>query len=119
MFIISDIIKEINDKEDIDTVKFINKFEKKLIKCFKCYDNNYGFEDFRMNEVDYVILYTIWKAIGRLGNLETYLVIIYSYFKLEDFHFPMKIFNCNCSVLCDVIQTTEIIKILNNYILLE
>lgn len=119
MFNISAIIKEISDKEDIDTVKFINKFEKKLIKCFKCYDNNYGFEDFRMNEVDYVILYTIWKAIGTLGNLETYLVIIYSYFKLEDFHFPMKIFNCNCSVLCDIIQKTGIIKILNNYILLE
>lgn len=119
MSTISDIIIEINEKEDTNLVKLINKFEKKLIKCFKYYDNNYGFEDFRMNEVDYVILYTIWKSINRIGNLETYLVIIYSYFKLEDFHFPMKIFDCNCSILCDIIQKTEIIEILNNYILLD
>jgi hypothetical protein len=118
MSFISDIINEINDKEDIDIIKIVNKFESKLKKCFKLYDNKYGFEDFRMTEVDYVILYTIWKSLNTTGNLEIYLVIIYSYFKLEDFHFPIKVFNCNCNNLCDMIQKTNIIKIINNYIYL-
>lgn len=116
MSTILQLINEINEKEKVDIFKIVYKFEKKLIKCFKLYENNYGFEDFKMNQVDYLILYTVWKTINILGNIETYLVIIYSYFKLEDFYFPINFFNCNCNSLCNVIQNTDIIKILNNYI---
>lgn len=111
---ILDMIKEINQVENINIEKEIIKFEKKLKKCFKLYENNYGFEDFRMNEIDYIILYTIWKSISEIGNLESYLIIIYSYYKLEDFYFPSKKFKCDG--ICDIIKKTEIIKMINNFI---
>lgn len=111
---VSELINEIDTYENVDIISTIKVFEKKLKKCFKLYENMVGFEDFKMNNMDYVILYTIWKLLQRKGNIETYLIIIYSYYKLENFHFPTKKFNCKN--IYSTIYETNIIKILNNFI---
>lgn len=111
---VSELINEIDTNENIDIISKIKVFEKKLKKCFQLYENMVGFEDFKMNNIDYVILYTIWKLLQRKGNIETYLIIIYSYYKLENFHFPIKKFDCKN--VYSTIYETDIIKILNNFI---
>lgn len=113
---INTLIEEMDEKENKNTKQIVKKFESKLCKYFKYYTNSYGFEDFKMNELDYIILYNMWKNVNIIGNLDTYLIIIYSYFKLEDFHFPINIFNCDLEKICKVITKTEVIKLMNNYL---
>jgi len=110
-------INDINTVEKINLEKEISKFEKKLIKCFKEYDNHYGFEDYKMNNIDYLILYDIWKTVDIKGNINNYLIIMYSYYKLEDFHFPIDIFKCSMNFV-DLILNSKIISIINKFIFL-
>lgn len=107
-------ISEINEIENINLQKKVRSFEKKLCKCFEYYNDKVGFEDFKMSDVDYVILYTIWKSLNIKDSLEAYLIIMYAYYKLEDFHFPINKF-CFKNVY-EIIKKTEIIKIINIFI---
>jgi len=111
---VQDFITEINNKEKINLLSVVKKFEKKIFKCFKLYPDTIGLEDYRMSETDYTILYSIWKIIGILNNIDHYLIIMYSYYKLEDFYFPSRLFKIyNCT---NIIQNTLIIKIINYFI---
>lgn len=110
-------IRDINKTENINLEYEISRFEKKLLKCFKDYDNHYGFEDYKMNNIDYLILYEIWKNVDIRGNINNYLIIMYSYYKLEDFHFPINKFKCSLDFI-DIILNTNIIYIINKFIFL-
>ena len=114
MIEVQKFISEINEIENINLQKKVRSFEKKLCNCFKNYNDNVGFEDFKMSDLDYVILYTVWKSLNIKDSLEAYLIIMYAYYKLEDFHFPLKKF-CFKNVY-EIIEKTEIIKIINIFI---
>jgi len=108
-------INEINTLEDIDLKNYIYSFEKTLRKCFKSYDDNVGFEDYKMNDLDYLILYTIWKSINKKNCIDMYLIIMYSYYKIEEFYFPYKKFLNSLNTI-NLIMETDIIYIINIFI---
>jgi len=108
-------INEINNIENINLKNDIHAFEKKLKKCFKLYSDNVGFEDYKMNELDYIILYTIWKSIKKSNCIDIYLVIMYSYYKLEEFYFPINKF-INSLDSIKLIMETNVISIINGFI---
>lgn len=111
MTCINNYICEINEKEDINVNEIVKSFEKKLKKCFKLYENNVGFEDYKMSDYDYIVLYSLWKYIDKKCYIEEYLVLMYSYYKIEEFYFPVNLF-----------KTTKCIEILletNASIILE
>ena len=110
---INSFILEINETENIDLYKIIKLFEKKLKKCFALYKNNFGFEDYKMNDFDYIVLHTLWSFYKGF-NIEEYLVIMYSYYKIEDFYFPVNKFNC--SRCLDIINNTNITYTLQHLI---
>jgi hypothetical protein len=102
-------ISEINQKEGINIRKIVKSFEKKLMKCFKLYEDNVGFEDYKMNDYDYIILYALWSYIKDL-HIEEYLIIMYSYYKIEEFYFPVNIFKSKRCI--NILLETDIIEIL-------
>ena len=112
---VSKLINEINKTNEIDLIYIINKFEKKLKKCFKLYKNKEGFEDYKMNNIDYIILYFIWKANNEKKYINRYLIIMYSYYKLEDFHYPLSMFKETFNTI-EIIKNTDIIYIINNFL---
>lgn len=115
---LNSIINEINTKENIDILKNISSFEKKLLKTFNEYDNLEGLEDYRMNELDYIILYSIWKKLNIQNHVMIYITFIYCYFKLEEIVFPFERFkNIKMKDLVYVIKNTDIVKIANNFII--
>lgn len=109
------LIKEISLKENINLNHFINKYYKELKRCFKEYHNTYGLEDYKMNNIDYIILYNIWKKLNITGRIESYLIIMYSYYKLEDFHFPTNKFKSGLNCI-PLIQNTDVISIIDSMI---
>lgn len=113
--IIKNIIFEISIKENINLEKIINKYCKQLKKCFKVYYNTYGLEDYKMNRIDYIILYNIWKTLELRGCIESYLIIMYSYYKLDDFHFPFDKFKSGLDCV-KIIKDTNTIAIIDSII---
>ena len=116
--IVQNIISEISIEENIDLDKFINNYCKQLKKCFKQYYNVYGLEDYKMNNIDYMILYNIWKTLKLRGCIESYLIIMYSYYKLEDFHFPINKFKSGFDCI-KIIKDTDTIAIIDSMIKFE
>lgn len=112
---LQNLVNDINNEEGINLEYEVKIFEKKLLKCFKDYKNHYGFEDYKMNSIDYLVLYYIWKNLNIKGHINDYLIIIYSYYKLEDFHFPTGKFNCSLNFI-DIILNTNIIYIINKFL---
>ena len=102
-------ISEINQKEGINIRKIVKSFEKRLMLCFRLYEDNVGFEDYKMNDYDYIILYTLWSYIKDL-HIEEYLIIMYSYYKIEEFYFPVNIFESKRCI--NILSETDIIEIL-------
>jgi hypothetical protein len=92
-------INDINTVEKINILNKIKKFEKKLLRCFKLYSEQSGYEDYKMNDIDKLILYTLWKNKNIYFSIDELLVIIYGYYKLEEIYFPVSIFNLNHDVL--------------------
>ena len=113
--IVREIIKEMSIKENINLNNFIKRYYKDLKVCIKEYQNDYGLEDYKMNNIDYIILYTIWKKLNISGCIESYLIIMYSYYKLEDFHFPTNKFKSGLNCI-PLIQDTDVINIIDNMI---
>lgn len=106
-------ISEINKKEGINIRRIVNSFEKKLINCFRLYEDHVGFEDYKMNDFDYIVLYTIWKFIDNF-KIEEYLIIMYSYYKLEEFYFPVNMFDSHRCI--HILLDTKIVSILDKLI---
>jgi hypothetical protein len=113
--IVRNIIYEISIEENINLGKVIDKYCKELKKCFKEYYNTYGLEDYKMNNIDYMILYNIWKTLNLRGCIESYLIIMYSYYKLEDFHFPINKFKSGLKCI-KIIKDTNTISIIDSMI---
>ena len=107
-------VSEINQKEGINLRKIVKSFEKKLLKCFRLYEDNVGFEDYKMNDYDYIVLYTLWTFIGNL-QIEEYLVIMYSYYKLEEFYFPIDKFKISEQIF-NPDELMKIVNIIKNFI---
>tara|TARA_B110000444_G_scaffold260812_1_gene309353 strand:- start:3486 stop:3842 length:357 start_codon:yes stop_codon:yes gene_type:complete len=113
--LVQEYIKEISRKENINLNTFLDKYYKKLERCFKMYKNIYGLEDYKMNYIDFIILYTIWKTLNKRGCIESYLLIMYSYYKLEDFNFPTTKFKSGLDCI-SIIQDTNTISIIDSLI---
>lgn len=106
-------ISEINREEGTDIRKIVKLFEKKLMKCFRLYEDNVGFEDYKMTDYDYIVLYTLWTFVKNL-KIEEYLVIMYSYYKLEEFYFPVNLFESRRCI--NILSDTYITNILDKLI---
>ena len=113
---VSKLINEINETNNINLLSITHKFEKKLKKCFKLYKNNEGFEDYMMSDIDFVILYFIWKTNKEQNEINKYLIIMYSYYKVEDFHYPLCIFKEAFDIF-ELIINTDIIYIINKFLI--
>jgi len=110
-------ITEINKKEGVNVLKIVESFEKTLLKCFRMYEDNTGYEDYKMNNLDYLILYTICKNNNSEYKIVDYLVIMYSYYKLEEFYFPVGKFKISDEIF-NPDELLKIIKIIKNFIYL-
>ena len=118
---VKDYITEINITEGIDLIKVFSKFEKKLKKCFKLYSEKSGYEDYKMNDMDVLILYSIWKHIKEIGHelkITDLLIIMYSYYKIEEFYFEIDTFNFNNDIY-NTILSSNVIKIINYFIYID
>lgn len=104
---IKNLIDEIDAHDNINSKSILVKFKKKIkieiIKSILLYGDNGGLDDYALNDIDYVVLYYIWKRVDRFVKLEEILVIIYAFYKLEEFHFNP-----------DVFYMSRIMYILNN-----
>lgn len=95
---IQNLIDEIDTNDQICTYKIISAFEKKIKKQLTKYNYKTGFEDYTLNCLDYIILYYIWKNCNVPIDIEDILVIMYSFYKLEEFYFDNDVFNIKHSL---------------------
>tara|TARA_B100001778_G_C18351682_1_gene522235 strand:- start:354 stop:710 length:357 start_codon:yes stop_codon:yes gene_type:complete len=112
------IKKEINEYEGINIDKLVDKFEKKLEKSFKeDYYDLEGFEDYKMTEYDYILLYYIWKQLNIKNNIINIITFIYCYFKLEEFTFDFSRFKTiHMPSLINLIMKTNIVNLANKFL---
>ena len=89
---IRNLINEIDASEEICLRDIVNTFEKKIKKEICKYKCKFGLEDYKLNNLDYIILYYIWKNCNISIDVEDVLVIMYSFYKLEEFYFDDKVF---------------------------
>jgi len=94
------LIDEIDSNDQICTAKIIKDFEKKIKKKINRYncktkleDYKINYLDYTLNYLDYIVLYYIWKNCDLHTDIEDILVIMYSFYKLEEFYFDSDIFN--------------------------
>jgi hypothetical protein len=105
---------EIDLVDNIESKCIVTKFEKKIKKeinkCILLYGDNGGLDDYTLKNVDYIVLHYIWKYIDKSVTLEEILIIMYSFYKLEEFYFNPSVF--------DTLRIFEIINKSNiNYLL--
>ena len=93
---ISIIINKLCSYEKINNLEIVKnfaKFEKKILKEIKQYDDKSGLNDYRMNIYDYYILLILYENSNKYKNkLELLLYYIYSYYKLDGIEFNKKKF---------------------------
>jgi len=91
------IIKKIADCEGIDLNTMIDnftEFHKNIKKRIRHYKTRDGLTDYKLKCHDLLILLYLYKNTNPFDNkIELILVIMYSYYKLDDFHFPTSMFN--------------------------
>ena len=97
----------------MNTKRIVKKFEEKLLKCFRMYETNVGYEDFKMNDFDYIVLDTLMKCVPGY-KIEEYLIIMYSYYKIEGFYFPADIFEAKRCI--SMAFNTDISVVLDKFI---
>lgn len=74
----------------LDAIKI---FEQYIKLQTKGYDNNYGFEDIKMNKYDFYILYNLYiNTNDQEYKFQMILYYIYSVYKLEGMAFDIKSF---------------------------
>ena len=113
-------IKEINSTDNIDLKKIFRTFEKNLKKCFKLYSEKSGYEDYKMNDIDILVFYSLWKYFKNnniIFKVDDILILMYSYYKIEEFYFPTGVFNFDKNVYT-LILNSDVIKIINYFICL-
>lgn len=93
---ISIIINKLCSYEKINNLEIVKnfaKFEKKILKEIKQYDDKSGLNDYRMNIYDFYILLILYENSSKYKNkLEILLYYIYSYYKLDGIEFNKKKF---------------------------
>jgi hypothetical protein len=93
---ISIIINKLSNyekKDNLEIIKNFSKFEKRIYKEIKQYDDKSGLNDYRMNIYDYYILLILYENSNKYKNkLELLLYYIYSYYKLDGIEFNKKKF---------------------------
>ena len=94
------LIDEIDANDQICTRKIIKDFEKKIKKKITRYncktkleDYKINYLDYTLNYLDYIVLYYIWKNCDLHADIEDILIVMYSFYKLEEFYFDSDIFN--------------------------
>lgn len=104
---IKNLIDEIDARDTVNSRSIVINFEKRIKKeinkSILLYGDNGGLDDYTLKDIDYVIVYYIWKCVDMFVKLEEILIILYSFYKLEEFHFNPNVF-----------QTLRIFDILNN-----
>ena len=110
------ILNEIDKFDNIESRCIVTKFEKKIKKeinkCVLLYGDSGGFDDYTLKSVDYAILYYIWKYIDKSVTLEEILIIMYSFYKLEEFYFHQNVFDT--LRIYDVINNSNINNLIFN-----
>ena len=113
---IKKLIDEIDKIEYVKSRLIVSNFEKKIKKEIDknvlLYGDNGGLDDYTLKDIDYVIFYYIWKYIDTVVTLEEILIILYSFYKLEEFYFHPKVFDT--LRLFDVINNSNINSLIFN-----
>lgn len=113
---IKNLIHEIDLVDNIElncnVTNFEKKIKKEIYKCILLYGDNGGLDDYTLKEVDYIIIYYIWKYIDKSVTLEEILIIIYSFYKLEEFYFHPGVF-CTSRII-DIINNSNINHLIIN-----
>jgi hypothetical protein len=113
---IKNLIHEIDLADNIESRCIVTKFEKKIKKeinkCVLLYGDNGGLDDYTLKDLDYAILYYIWKYIDKSVTLEEILIIMYSFYKLEEFYFHQNVFDT--LRIYDVINNSNINNLIFN-----
>tara|TARA_Y100000389_G_scaffold130801_1_gene128223 strand:+ start:7946 stop:8320 length:375 start_codon:yes stop_codon:yes gene_type:complete len=104
---IKNLTHEIDLADNIESkcvvINFERKIKKEINKQILLYGDNGGLDDYTLKNVDYIIMYYVWKYIDKSVTLEEILVIMYSFYKLEEFYFDPSVF-----------PMTRILYIINN-----
>lgn len=112
------LINEIDLEDNIDTKCIISDFEKKIKKDIHrnilLYGDNGGLDDYTLKNIDYVILYYIWKYINIHVKLDEILIIFYAFYKLEEFEFRSNIFGTDR--ICNIIYNSNISNLILNIV---
>lgn len=113
---IKNLTHEIDLADNIESKCVVTKFEKKIKKEINkqllLYGDNGGLDDYTLKNVDYIIMYYVWKYIDKYVTLEEILVILYSFYKLEEFYFNPNVFPM--SRITDIVNNSNIIHLLLN-----
>lgn len=113
---IKNLINEIDAYDKLNTKLIVSNFERKIKKQIDkniiLYGDNGGLDDYTLKDIDYVIFYYIWKYIDTVITLEEILIIMYSFYKLEEFYFHQGVF-CMSSTL-NIINNSNINNLLFN-----
>lgn len=90
------IIQKLSDLENITTDNFLKNikiFEKLIKNQIKNYEDNSGLEDYKLNEIDYNILYILYINTNNTEHkINLLLYFIYSYYKLDGIDYNKKKF---------------------------
>jgi len=113
---IKKLIDEIDKIEYVKSRLIVSNFEKKIKKEIDknvlLYGDNGGLDDYTLKNIDYVIFYYIWKYINTIVTLEEILIIMYSFYKIEEFYFHRDVF-CMSRILY-IINNSNINDLLFN-----
>lgn len=110
------ILNEIDKFDNIKSRRIIKSFENKIKREINSdillYGDNGGLDDYTLKDLDYSILYYIWKNIDTVVILEEILIIMYSFYKLEEFYFHPKVFDTSRTF--DIINKSNINNLIIN-----
>lgn len=110
------LIDEINSCDNTNLGCIVSNFERKIKREINrhalLYGDNGGLDDYTLKNIDYIIIYYIWGNISVKVNLEEILIIMYSFYKLEEFYFHPDVF-CMSRILY-IINNSNI-----NYLLIN
>lgn len=101
-----------NIKSKCIVTKLEKKIEKEINKQLLLYGDNGGLDDYTLKNEDYIIMYYVWKYIDKSVTLEEILIIMYSFYKLEEFYFNPSVFNM--TRIFDIINNSNIYYLLFN-----
>lgn len=113
---IKKLINEIDKIECVSLKCIVSNFEKKIKKEIDkntfLYGDNGGLDDYTLKDIDYVIFYYIWKYINISVTLEEILIIMYSFYKLEEIYFHQCVF-CMSSTFNTIINSNINVLLFN------